>query len=32
MVVFPDGRAIVFGTADGKQALRLYAKYGAPDR
>jgi len=27
MVVFPDGRAIVFGTADGKQALRLYAKY-----
>jgi adenylyltransferase/sulfurtransferase len=27
MVVFPDGRAMVFNTADAKQALRLYAKY-----
>lgn len=27
MVVFPDGRAMVFGTADSKQALSLYGKY-----
>jgi len=27
MVVFPDGRAIIFGTADSKQALSLYGKY-----
>ena len=27
MVVFPDGRALVFGTADSKQALSLYGKY-----
>jgi len=27
MVVFPDGRAMIFGTADPKQALSLYGKY-----
>jgi len=27
MVVFPDGRAMVFGTSDSKQALSLYGKY-----
>lgn len=27
MVVFPDGRAMVFGTADSKRALSLYGKY-----
>jgi len=27
MVVFPDGRAMVFGTSDSKRALSLYGKY-----
>lgn len=27
VVVFPDGRAMIFGTADSKRALSLYGKY-----
>jgi adenylyltransferase/sulfurtransferase len=27
VVVFPDGRAMVFGTSDTKRALSLYGKY-----
>jgi hypothetical protein len=27
MVVFRDGRAMIFGTSDAKRALSLYGKY-----